>query len=805
MSGKLRARQKGIIAWMLHFRSLNAFLALILFVRSGLFLSFPSTPPYTQGTLTGPILEDASWTYADLRLLDPPDAPNPTQDVIAAYVRLSHPFTGFTGLFENRYKKTPREIQIRLDFLDLDIRNDADLYLALDHQPGGTKAWLGDVEAQIEWDTLIILPTLGPIRAFDDKNRAVQNLSIHALRDPILDTLVLGLDASKLPGAASGIRIQVGIANPGTQEIVDFLDPFRLSDLPPGTAPLLFTFWNTFPAYTPAQTLRRWDGAHTGPLGGRHGLYNLLRTARNYQIPLALLDLKSPISLSALDYVGGMPLVQRMAADNLLILPDDIPEIALQNGLPAEFISAASSSSRQMSKAFNLPTSPFVFAPLDGHLPASYPVAFTRMSVLNPSRLPAPGMGSLYRWREKTVIAIPSELLSQQATLEGLSLDVRKALIWTALLNAPNQALGDATFLVLGGDLPNSEWGVPEIARLGFRYLSAHPWIRPLYAHDLLAARPTQRLGDLQKIGTSPPSVLSSTMDIFLPRLIGQLSQLPASSITDAAWQSLFSLFGPMSPHPTELDDLRAIYVRQLAVLLKATSWAADPTITSSCDIDLDLDGRSECLLVSVDVFAAFDDSTGALTHLFVKTPSGIHQVVAPSSQFAAGLGESSSWSLDRGFSADPMVIPGAFAVETGSMLPSLSNDKLSMTGNGKLITYQIIPVGLSIEYRTNQPVSTRIPLALDPWLRYTPAWGERYLGVDSPLGWTWELDSGPSVHVQTDAKMTVSSFTETRKMMDLSENPNVEFPPSHFLPFPLVVLTLDASGDFYMEISLSD
>jgi len=753
----------------------------------------------------GSILEDTSWTYADLRVLDPPDTPNPTQDLIAAYVRLSHPSLGFRGLFHYWHKATPHEIQIRLDFLDLDIRNNADIYLAIDHKPGGAQAWPGGEKAQIKWDTLIILPSLGPIQALDDQNRAVTNLSIHVLRDPILDTVMLGLDTSKLPGAPAGTRFQVSIAKPGTQEIVDLLNPFRLSDLPPETAPLLLTFWNTFPAYTPAQSLRRWDGAHTGPLGGRHGLYNLLRVARNYQIPLALLDLKSPVSLSALDYVGGMPIVQRMAADGLLILPDYVPEIALQNGIPAAFISAASSSSRQMSEAFNLSTSSFIYTPLETNLPTSYPVVFTRVSALNRSELPAPGMCSLLRWREKTVVAIPNELLSEQATLEGLSLDVRKALVWTALLNTPNRAFGDAYLLILGGDLTNSEWGVPEIARLGFSYLRAHPWIQPLYAYDLLGARPTKRSGDLQKSSFSSPGILPGTTGVTLSSFIDQLSRLPSSSLTQAAWQSLFSLFGPMSPHPKELDELRSIYVGQLGVLVKAASWAADPIPTSSCDFDLDLDGRSECLLASENVFAAFEAGNGALTHLFVRTPSGIHQVVAPSSQLAVGLGEPSSWSLDQGFSADPMVIPGAFVDETGSMQPLLSNDKLSMTGNGKLITYQLTPGGLSIEYQTNLPLSTRLPLVLDPWVRYTPAWGERYVTVDSPLGWTWEIDSGPGVQVRTSANMTVNSFNETRKMMNLSENPNAELPPSHFLPFPLVVLTLEASGDFYVEISLSD
>ena len=750
------------------------------------------------------MLEDSSWTYADLRVLDPPDAPNPTQDIIAAYVRLSHPSTGFEGLFGLRQNGSLEEIQIRLDLLDLDIRNDADIYLALDHKPGGSQAWPGGIEAYIKWDTLIILPSLGPIRALDDKNQAVHNLSIRMLRDPILDTMVIGLDVGNLPGATTGIRIQVSLAKPGTQEILDVLDPFRLSDLPSGTAPLLFTFWNAFPAYTPAQSLRRWDGAHTGPLGGRHGLYNLLRTARSYQIPLALLDLKSPVSLSALDYVGGMSIVQRMAASDLLILPDDVPEIALQNGIPAEFISAASSLSRQTSRAFNLPTSPFIFAPLDANLPGSYPVVFTRISALNQSEVPAPGIASLYRWREKTVIAIPDQLPSQQATMQGLSLDVRKALVWTALSNAPNRALGDANLLILGGDLTDSEWGVLEVARLGFRYLHAHPWIKPLNAHDLLGARPRQRLGELQKKGFSFPPNLPGAMGVSLSHFMDQLSRLPSSPLTQAAWQSLFSLLGPMSPHPMQLDELRAIYAGQLGVLLKAAGWAANPMPISSCDLDLDWDGRSECLLASQDVFAAFDGATGALTHLFVKTPSGIHQIVAPSSQFAVGLGEPSSWSLDWGTSADPMVITGAFAIETGSMQPVLADGKMNMTGSDKSIAYQIIPGGLSIEYRSNQPLSTRIPLVLDPWLRYTPAWGERYFGEESPLGWTWKIDSGPSVQLRTNAKLAVSSFAETRKLMDSSENPNAEFPPGHFLPFPLVVLTLEAHGDFYVDITLS-
>ena len=48
----------------------------------------------------------------------------------------------------------------------------------------------------------------------------------------------------------------------------------------------------------------------------------LLRTAR---YPLTLLDLKAPVSLSALDYIGGLHQVQRWAAQGNLTLPESLP------------------------------------------------------------------------------------------------------------------------------------------------------------------------------------------------------------------------------------------------------------------------------------------------------------------------------------------------------------------------------------------------------------------------------------------------------------------------------------------------
>jgi hypothetical protein len=81
-------------------------------------------------------------------------------------------------------------------------------------------------------------------------------------------------------------------------------------------------FWNVFPATTPTQALRDWDGAHTGPLGSRHGLKYVLSAARQFGFPMALLDLKSPASLGALGFMGEIPEIQALYAGGRLILPD---------------------------------------------------------------------------------------------------------------------------------------------------------------------------------------------------------------------------------------------------------------------------------------------------------------------------------------------------------------------------------------------------------------------------------------------------------------------------------------------------
>ena len=63
------------------------------------------------------------------------------------------------------------------------------------------------------------------------------------------------------------------------KNVIDQTDPTNIDAPSPSRAKVIFGFWNTFSSSSPAETLRSWAGAHSGPLSGRHGLKYLLETA----------------------------------------------------------------------------------------------------------------------------------------------------------------------------------------------------------------------------------------------------------------------------------------------------------------------------------------------------------------------------------------------------------------------------------------------------------------------------------------------------------------------------------------------
>ncbi len=487
--------------------------------------------PVTLRTDTAhpPPVETIAWGYADLRLLDPADATTPEHDLLAVYLRHAPPAS--TG--------NPPRTYLRLDFLDLPYQSRGRVYLALDFAPGGTR-WLPfPGQADLEWDALLEIPSGGPSRALDAHNQPVSNTAMRILRDPRLDFLEISFDPSALYPAHPAafppeIGVQVFVAPGDGSAIADQSLPTTSYTAPPQPARYLLAFWNTYPAETPAQAMRRWDGAHTGPLGGRHGLGNLLRTASAHRQPVFLLDLKNPAWLSALDYAGGLDLVNALAEQGTLTLPEAFPP----GGSPQ-----AGAYSSRLARRFELPASQFGYTQTLDHLSRDYALYFFPASLDSPLTHP-------YRWGDHRLLPIPFDDPNQsqlQPTLDGLSLAARRWFIQAALsANTSNPA----PILILGGDLPQSTWGNPQIARAAFDDLAGHPWMQPVDAYGLLNARPATAASLPPVFETMALPPVDSPVALPSP-LLAENPADQSAPLLEAAFQSYLELVPPSTARRT--------------------------------------------------------------------------------------------------------------------------------------------------------------------------------------------------------------------------------------------------------------
>jgi hypothetical protein len=679
-----------------------------------------------------PVSNPRAWLSADLRLLDPlEDTATPSTDILAIYTRT-----------------VGSDFEIRVDLLDLPLTPDYHLQILLDTLPGGNS-----------WDLTIDLPADGRPTVFP----ASPNLVPRLVRDPWLDTVIVRFN-------------QLYIPQPFTLKVVSYLQgetapedetpPVRSDALPPTQrAPLALVFWNVFPAATPAQSLRRWDGAHTGPLGERHGLKQILDNAGINSIPLALLDLKTPSGLAALDYLGVMPQIQDLSSLGLLVLPD----VAF-----SEPAAISLGYSRRAALGFGLPASQFVYGAAS-QLQSNYLAQF----------LPLDDSSHLAHSGATRLIPLPAAD-ALQATRDGLSLDVRRALVETAFSADPSD------LVVLGGDLPRSTWGNEDMAAPTFAWIAAHPWIQPLTGEDLLAFPVEAHAASL------PPG--SSVQ----PPLLVALHLAPKNVITDSAWQSYFLLTAPSNDE--KLKALRMDYLDQVGELLAAAGWAEQPSAQVGCDQDLDNDSQPECILSNRKFYAVLDPAGGRLVDLFYVNETGPHQLVGPSSQFTVGLSDPSEWHPELGQAADPSVIPGAFTDEPGPWLayiPNISSDGITFSSpdGSRVKTYRLLEDGIEILYRGSSPVRTRILLAVDPQLFYRGP--TTYTGSMAPGQWSWGLNNGIRVHVTSAASLSVQSFTDSFQYLSQPENPDYPYPGGHYLPFPLSVVTIQESGNFWVQISI--
>ncbi|MBN2548373.1 MAG: hypothetical protein JXB15_04385 [Anaerolineales bacterium] len=741
------------------------------------------------------------WLYTDLRGMDPADALSPSNDLVALYTR-----------------SQGDELQIRLDWLDQNWQPDYDLYLILDTTIGGTRQLPLQASAEILWDSLLYIPANGAIRGVDAQNQLLKDLSLVFVRDPVMDIVTISLNRRALPGVIEGdwpgfvFQFQIFITLPGDLVPVDTSSAFRSNQQPPSRAKVLLAFWNSYPAYTPALALRRWDGAHTGPTGGRHGLYNLLRTALATHTPIALLDLKTPAALSALDYVGGLEMVKEMASSGLLLLPDYLSDASAAAGSLKDWVANKELSTNQfISHDFGVASSRMIFAALDG-LPnhSQYSLTFARVSAQE-----APPLGALIRpvaWQEKCALALPyysAEPQQQQISLEGPTVDVRRALVEAALDHA-------SSIIILGGDLPTSAWGNPEMARAAFRYLANHPWIQPLNSQDLIFDKSFQCNEDSPAISSYPKSPYTAVFNpTEVESYLQALQDAPTNQLSEQAWRAYLALFNPISPSSLELPALRTNYLPLAWPLLYASRWAEAPSQQLGCKTIQSRADLSWCFLANNHMFLAFESASGMLTHAVIRLDnrSGqptTHLIIAPPAQYIVGLSPPNTWELSAGLSADPGAIPAAFFEPGGQYQPTLGQKSLAFVSSDAAVRkeFTLSENELLVNYTFSADVGfhqLRIPLAFDPWKRFSPGWVDLYPPPEQhDSGLCWQIEPGIDLCLEAPLS-SLDAFSDTLAMLVQPENPNMDYPAGHFLPFPFNLIRINPTQtSFQIRIFIS-
>jgi hypothetical protein len=297
------------------------------------------------------------------------------------------------------------------------------------------------------------------------------------------------------------------------------------------------------------------------------------------------------------------------------------------------------------------------------------------------------------------------------------------------------------------------------------------------------------------------------------------LSAAPLNSLSQAALQAYAALYTSVYPSSVDVPELRANYSGQVWSLLEAAEWAESPASLSTCQADPDRDGKPECILASEQAYAQFEINDGSLSFLFARDSGDalaesqqaeVHQLVAPSSQFITGLSDPAGWELQSGLRADPSVIPGAYSGPGTDFEVQIALQELRFTRRSGEYQKSYRLTGRGISLRAHQPPGgtgepLKIPLALDPWLRFSPGWADRYSSRSTGSSYEWEASSQATIRLTTTSSFTAHDFRETRLFFGSEEDPNLDYPAGHFLPFPLALLEVENQGDFQVSISLLD
>lgn len=706
------------------------------------------------------------WTYKDLKSLDPIDMERPDQDMIAVYSRINDQW-----------------MQFRIDFLDLEAKRSQDIYIFVDTNPGGVNEakLMSDIVVQLDvsWEYMIVIPANGDTKLLENDYKAVPGSRLIYYQDITQDYIVLSVKRNSLPFVMAVTKLQVYITAANQPEYIDQMTPFLIDESPPPRAKVLFMFWNTFLSSTPAETIRSWAGAHSGPNSSRHGLKYLLDAAAETKTPLILVDFINPENLSALDYINVLPGINKFV--NLGIL---------------EF---ATNLCKRVNIDFEQQKDVYEGKQLE------FVLLKNNCDVLNRKYL----FNSVIDYAQCTT---KNELSLQSihliTSLKEYS-EMVKILLHSAIVD-PNYTIA------IGGDFNNSLLGEPSFSILFFSYIKHHPWIQVISLSNTtefpplasLTSPPASEEGSGETITNFGPQYFTSstTTDIF-SSIFSALEESPINQISILGRQMFSSLTQSSS---INLLRLKANYIGQLKNIVTASFWAENGKPINSCGLDLDYDNQNECILANENVFMIIEPEGAYIPFVFSRDDKGIHQLIGPTWEFIVGLSDPSEWDYSDGILSDPSQIPGGVydmaKVVTYNVLEEENVIVLSTENLAVRKSFELSGNVIHIEYSndTPGPMASLIPLVVDPWIRYSSDWGDKYFLFDMPLGFRWGLTDGVSLELLSDKKITLCAFNATHQALYLPEDPNYDYSCGHYLPYPMALAEIDSTNGYSLDFVIN-
>lgn len=488
--------------------SLPALVGLLLFPLA----SRPvlSDSPDVMGSASAALSEmETTWKYEDLKLLDPwGDSAGDGQDIVAVYEK----------------EASDNRLYFRVDVLDMQGEARPNLFLAIDYRPGGSTTLVRGKPAltsDLQWELLMSFTSAGQGHLYDLGFTDQPNGIVHMNVDSQLDFIEFAIARDALLGwDGTPFKIQAIALSDDGNRIADKTAPVA-TDAATGRGKLVLVFGNMFTGSGP-HAISWYDGFAFRPPDRppeRTGLKYLLDAAEKYRVPVTTIDLRVDV-LAANEYLGINDRLRSLARRGLL---DPLPTLTYGYFFPwqpADVDARALQMARDTWEDLDLPQGK-VFYPYEAMLTGTDLEAIkkTGYSAIYGTDHYAYWFGWIHDWgnwaevvgwnRKFRKIHRVNDLLvffggpafAWDSRWNKLQLDQGWYLLrydsfvgtdgglhhaWRRVLLDMALDADQEQYIMMGNDLWQASWYLPEDANRNMRWIASHPWIDATTFNDLL-------------------------------------------------------------------------------------------------------------------------------------------------------------------------------------------------------------------------------------------------------------------------------------------------------------------------------